>query len=203
MPETKIFTVIACNAFRDALAHLKFPERYPGVRFRYLPASLHLKPAELKRCMLQEIQSAGRPGYGICCLYGHCFPDIDDVLKEKNVVRISCSHCYETLLGTRQFNAVLSEQPGSFFMEKELVQNFDAYCWQPLEFDDPELRQMYFHHYRQAVYIRQPQDPDLTREALQIAERLALHLKIVDSDYEELNDRLTELLNKLNPDEKK
>ena len=193
----KQFTAIACKAFHDAVDHLEMARRFPNVRFLYLPASLHIKPMELKQRILSEIQGLTAGKDGVCCLYGQCFPDIDAVLKNKNILRMPCSHCYETLLGRKQFDAVVKAEPGTFFVEKELLLNFDAYCWEPLEFDDPQLRKWYFEHYRQFLYIRQPKDPDLGVHAKQVADRLGLVLNIMNANYEELNIRLTQLLKAL------
>ena len=190
----KKFTVIACNAFRDAITYLNFAQRFPNVKFRYLPASLHLRPVELKKHILREIRALAPQGGKVACLYGQCFPDIDNELEKEKVIRIDCSHCYEAMLGKKQFAQVIEEQPGSFFMEKELIVNFQKDCWEPLELGDAELRQLYFQHYRQVVYIRQPRDPDLTSSAKNISDGLGLDLKVYDADYEELNTKLTDLL---------
>jgi len=193
----KLFAVIACNAFHDALAHLDFARRFANVQFLFLPASLHIKPVALKKRILSEIQSVAAGKTGVCCLYGQCFPDIDAVFKDRNVLRLPCSHCYEMLLGRKQFDAVIRAEPGTFFAEKELLMNFHAYCWDPLEFDDPQLRNWYFEHYRQFLYIRQPNDPELGPHAQKIADRLGLALKIADARYEDLNARVTQLLTQI------
>lgn len=194
MTMEKSYYIIACNAFYGALTCLNIEQRFPQVSIRYLPASLHLKPRELKQRFLFEIQRLPATALRPCCLYGHCFPDIDDVMEEKAMRRIPCAHCYETLLGPQHFQKIMTDQPGSFFIEKELLMNFDTYCWKPLEFDDPQLREWYFQHYRQIVYIRQPMDPNLTQQAEHIASRLNLALRIVDANYKELNKNLNDLL---------
>ena len=84
--------------------------------------------------------------------------------------------------------------PGIFFLEKQLLINFDDYCRSPLELDDPLIRRMYFKHYGNVVYIRQPQDPDLSAEAREVAALLELDLRILDADYTELHDYLKHII---------
>ena len=82
-------------------------------------------------------------------------------------------------------------------MERELVENFETYCWNPLELHDPQMRRWYFEHYRRVAYIRQPRDPDLTDKAQRIAGALDLDLQILAADYNELETALNQLINEL------
>jgi hypothetical protein len=189
--------IIACNVFRSAMEHLGIQRRHPDLCLRYLPAHLHLQPLELKRRLLAEIEAARKTHPSVGCLYGHCFEDIEDVLEAAGVPRIRTGHCFESLLGGRGFRRLIQEQAGTFFMEKELVENFEAYCREPLELHDPQMRRWYFEHYRRIAYIRQPRDPDLTVEAQRIAESLDLGLQIVEADYRELEFDLNQLIDKL------
>lgn len=189
--------LIACEAFQDALSWLKLGQRFPAVKTRFLPAFLHINPRELKRRLRAEIRRLSEKKSTAYCLYGQCFPDIDETLGKMGVPRLPCGHCYETLLGGDRYRGVVEEEPGSFFMEKELLVNFDKYCWLPLEFDDPQMRAWYFEHYRQIVYIRQPLDPDLLPHARDIAERLDLPLRIIEADYRELDKHLTDFLKRM------
>jgi Protein of unknown function (DUF1638) len=189
--------IVACNVFRSAMEHLDIQHRYPDLSIRYLPAHLHLQPAELKRRLLAEIGAARENRRTVGCLYGHCFEDIEDVLEEAGVPRIRVGHCFEILMGRDRYHQWIHDQAGTFFMEKELVENFEAYCWEPLELFDPQMRSWYFEHYRRVAYIRQPRDPDLTVQARRIAGSLDLELQIVEADYGELEHTLNQLIAEL------
>jgi hypothetical protein len=189
--------IIACNVFRSAIEHLGIQARYPDLLIRYLPSHLHLRPLELKRRLLAEITAARENHQPVGCLYGHCFDDIEDVLEEVGVPRIRAGHCFEILMGGDRFRQWIQDQAGTFFMEKDLVENFETYCWEPLELHDPQMRRWYFEHYRRVAYIRQPQDPDLTFRAQRIAGSLDLDLQIVDADYVELDQALNQLIDEL------
>ena len=185
--------IIACGVFKDALSHLadRFSGRLLGLH--YLPANLHLNPMALKERLLAAIQEAQKAGGVAACLYGRCFPEIDECLIPQGVRRIRCDHCYEAFLGRRRYRRMIDACPGSFFVEKELLLDFDNLCRRPLELDNPEIRETYFCHYSQVVYIRQPRDPDMTEQARFVADLLGLHLAIVDAEYTELEKFLDQI----------
>ena len=97
-------------------------------------------------------------------------------------------------LGSERFNRLLEEDAGTYFVEKELILNFRAYCIEPLELYDEEMREQCFKHYNRLLYVRQPSDPDLIAGVSEIAEFLGLSLEIQDADYSHLAKRLSELL---------
>jgi len=185
--------IIACSVFKDALSHLA--ERFSGrpLKLHYLPSNLHLNPMELKERLLAAIQDAKQTGDLVNCLYGICFPGIDKCLGPSGVGRIRCEHCYEVFLGRRRYRRLIGECPGTFFVEKELLLDFDDLCRKPLELDDPEIREIFFSHYSQVLYIRQPRDPDVTQQARFVADLLGLRLTIVDAEYTELIHFLDQL----------
>ncbi len=189
--------LIACRVFSSAMDYLGIQQRHPGLIIRYLPAHLHLQPVRLKERLLAEIRQAGGSKRCAGCLYGHCFEDIDEVLETVGAPRIPIAHCFEILLGKDRFRQFVQDQAATFFVEKELVENFEDDCWNPLELFDPQMRRWYFEHYRQVAYIRQPGDPDLTVKVRDIAGSLELDLKVLDADYLELARAVNDLIGKL------
>lgn len=188
-----VIEIVACSVFKDALAHLT--GRFSGLELKlhYLPANLHLNPMTLKKRLLDAIRNAKQAGHPVACLYGICFPGIDSCLEPEGVGRIRCAHCYEAFLGRQRYHRLIDGCPGSFFVEKELLLNFDDLCRGPLELDDPEIRELYFANYSQVVYIRQPRDPDVLGQARSVADLLGLRLTIVDAEYTELIHFLDQL----------
>lgn len=183
--------IIACSVFKDAIAFLEeqLRDRGPsgiGLTFEFLPSNLHLYPVELRKRLLSAVRRAQAAGRQVGCLYGTCFPGIEGCLKRRGVWRSPRDHCYEVFLGRRRYRRLIDECPGSFFVEKELLLDFDDLCRTPLELDDPEIRRLFFTHYSQVVYIRQPNDPDLMKEARFVADLINLNLCVIDVDYEEL-----------------
>jgi hypothetical protein len=118
--------LIACGVFRPTLEHLGVEERYPGVRSSYLPSNLHLRPQDLKRQLSETITSARQRNERILCLYGTCFPDIEDFCRHQGVTRVPGFHCFEMLLLHDE------EMRKSFFEHYERI----VYLRQP---SDPDL----------------------------------------------------------------
>jgi hypothetical protein len=177
-----------------AIEHLQLKKRYPNMRLTYLPARLHLKPAELKKRLQREVNRAQAKGERIICLYGDCFPDIDGFCKRHSVIKVPGSYCYEMLLGSERFKQLIDETTGTYFLEEELIINFEDFCMGPLELKDEEMRQQCFEHYKKLLYIRQPSDKNLIPRASELAQLLGLYLEIQDADYSHIEKTLTESL---------
>jgi hypothetical protein len=98
------------------------------------------------------------------------------------------------LLGSEQYENIINEMPGTYFLERELILNFAEYCSEPLELHDKEMRRLYFERYERLLYVRQPSDPDLVSRARELAEFLHLALEIRDADYRHFDKILTDLI---------
>jgi len=186
--------IIACGIFQDALSFLEIDKVRPDVHVTFLSPYLHNQPCELEKELLSHIDQARRKKEKIICIYGHCLPNMDDLLEGQNVRRIEGQHCYQMLLGAEAFQNIMNEDAGTYFLEKQLICHFDEYCKQPLELDDTEMKRDYFRHYRRILYIRQPRDADLLPQCLEIARFLGLKLQVRDADYGELRTNLLKLI---------
>ena len=169
-------------------------KRYPTLCFTFLPSNLHLVPEKLKDRLLQEIKTSRKRNERVICLYGDCFPGIEDLCQEHGVMKVPGHYCYEMLLGSDRFRQLLNEMTGTYFAEKELIQNFEEYCVIPLELHDEEMKRYCFNQYRRLLYVRQPSDPDLVSRAGEVADFLGLSLDISDVNYSHLEKSLIGLL---------
>ena len=195
LKETENITrIVACAVFKPAIEYLHLERRYPNLRLTYLPSKLHLRPQELKNRLLAGIKTAQKRNERVICLYGDCFPDIDDFCQEREVIKVPGHYCYEMLLGSERFRQLIEEMTGTYFAEKDLILNFEEYCVRPLELRDEEMRKYCFQQYRRLLYVRQPSDPDLVAQAGEVADFIGLSLDISDVDYSYLEKRLIELL---------
>ena len=187
--------IIACGVFRDALRQIE-PQRYfQNVAITYITPHLHNYPQKLQKEILYQIRLAQKAGDEILCLYGRCYPELDDHLDAMGIPRIPGEHCYEILLGSQRFHAIINEEAGTYFIEKDLVLNFPEYCMQPLELDDALMRESYFQHYTRLAYIRQSFDPDTVMSHVHdISRFLELKPLVIDADYAELTASLLRLL---------
>ena len=190
----KITRIIACKVFKPAIEALQLEKAYHNLRLTYLPSNLHLRPQELENRMLTRIKAAQKRNERVLCLYGDCFPDIDDFCQEHGVIKVPGHYCYEMLLGSDRFRQILNEMAGTYFAEKELIQNFEDYCVIPLELYDEEMKRYCFNQYQRLLYVRQPSDPDLVARAGEVADFIGLSLAISDVDYSYLEKSLIGLL---------
>ena len=190
----KITRIIACQVFKPAIEALKLEEIYNNLRLTYLPSNLHLRPQELKNRLLTEITAAQKRNERVICLYGDCFPEIDDFCRDHGAVKVPGHYCYEMLLGSERFSQLLNEIAGTYFADKELIQNFEEYCVIPLELNDEEMKKYCFNQYRRLLYVRQPSDPNLVAQASEVADFLGLSLDISEADYSCLEKSLIKLL---------
>ncbi|HUU63429.1 MAG TPA: DUF1638 domain-containing protein [Dehalococcoidia bacterium] len=193
--KTSIITrIITCAVFKPAMEHLQLDYRYPHLRSTYLPSNLHLRPQYLKERLNKKIASAQKRNEKIICLYGNCFPGIEVFCQQHGAIKVPGHYCYEMLLGSERFRQLIEEIAGTYFLEKDLILNFEEYCIKPLELHDEEMRKCCFEHYQRLLYVRQPSDPDLAPRASEIAEFLSLFLETSDADYSSLEKKLIEII---------
>jgi hypothetical protein len=168
--------VIACGALaREILALREGP--LGAFDVACLPAKLHNRPERIAEAVRAKIR-ANRAAYDeILCVYGDCGTGgaLDRVLQEEGVTRITGAHCYAFFAGEAEFEAMMAEEPGTFFLTDFLARHFDRLVIEGLGLDRfPELRDDYFGHYRRLVHLAQTDDEELTAKAQAAAERLGL-----------------------------
>jgi Protein of unknown function (DUF1638) len=132
----------------------------------------------------------------VVVVYGDCGTagQLDELLERYNVPRIAGPHCYE-MYGGAAFDALMDEQPGTFFLTDFLVRGFEGTVWKGLGLDRfPELKQTYFANYARLVYLVQQDDPALLEKATTIADALGLPLELRRTGYGQLEARLVELM---------
>lgn len=185
--------VIACGVFTPLLNQLQLEKSYSHIRITYLPSNLHMFPLKLKNLLQKEIIAAKKRSEKIICLYGECFPDMDLFCLDQSVIKVPGHTCYEMLLGKKVFQDIMDTSAGTFFLERDLILNFEDYCIKPLELEDEEMRNMYFKNYVRVVYMRQPSDPDLSGKAAEIAQFLGLPLEIAETDYQHIEKVISKL----------
>jgi Protein of unknown function (DUF1638) len=132
----------------------------------------------------------------VIVVYGDCGSAgrLDEVLDRYNVPRLAGPHCYE-MYGGATFDALMEQQPGTFFLTDFLVRGFEGTVWKGLGLDRfPELKASYFANYTRLVYLVQQEDPALLAKAATIAEALELTLELRRTGYGLLEARLVELM---------
>ena len=157
MAERRRVLVVACGALvREVRAVLsQLPEL--DVDVEYLPANLHNRPERITGAVCSLLDRAADQGYdGMAVAYGDCGTGglLDAALADRGVPRLAGAHCYQFLAGGAVFEELQEAEPGTFYLTDFLVRHFDALVIGGLGLDrHPELRDLYFGHYRRVVHL--------------------------------------------------
>lgn len=161
-----------------------------------LPAVLHNHPetipGKILECVLQVHDKFDR----IIVVYADCGTGgaLDQVLAPLGIPRISGPHCFE-LYGRAEFEEMMEEEPGTFFLTDFLLKSFDKLVIGELGLDRfPELHGEYFRNYKRLVYLAQSLTPQLRDRAEQVSQYLGLPLTVREVGVGELESELVELV---------
>ncbi len=157
-----------------------------------VPAIDHMYPERIAPDVDKRFQELRQQYERIFVLFGDCGSRgaLDQWLERYGIERIEGPHCYEMYAG-RQFQELMEEEPGTFFLTDFLVRAFRGTVLKGLGLDRyPDLRDEYFRNYRRLVYLVQKEEPDLLTKAQQIADDLSLPLEIRHTGYGLLEQRL-------------
>ena len=173
--------VLACGALAGDLEAVLKASGWDHVSVEYLPAELHDTPERIAPrvdACLARLAADGVPAF---VAYADCGTRgaLDEVLSRHGVPRLPGAHCYEVFAGTAVFDALMAEEPGTFFLTDFLVRNFDRLVFEGLGLDrTPQLRDAYFGNYRRMVWLAQADDPELQPAAERHAHRIGLPLEV-------------------------
>lgn len=159
-----------------------------------IPAIDHMLPDRIAPHVEQKYLAIRERYDRVLVVYGDCGTRgaLDEFLARHQLARIAGPHCYE-MYGGAQFDALMAEEPGTFFLTDFLVRGFRGTIWRGLGLDRyPQLRDDYFGHYRRLVYLTQMQGEDLLARAQEIATTLQLPLEVRHTGYGMLEKRLVD-----------
>ena len=188
--------VVACGAIARHVAEVAARRGWP-VDVHPLPPLLHNRPeriaAEVERTVTRLRRRYARVavGYADCGTYGA----LDEVCARLDVPRLPGAHCYDVFAGAERFGALLAAEPGTYVLTDYLVTSFTRSVVVELGLDrHPELRDVYFGHYRRVVWLAQHPTPRLRAAAEHAAAQLGLPLETVVVGDALLEEALAELL---------
>jgi hypothetical protein len=159
-----------------------------------VPALDHLAPRKIVTDVERELQALGGRYARIVVVYGDCgtFGALDGVLERYGATRTIGPHCYEMYGGAR-LAAEADDRIGTFFLTDWLVRNWDRAVVDGLGIGRfPFLKDTYFEHCTDVLYLRQSPEPSLETRAREIAQGLGLPLEIRDVGLGDLERRLIE-----------
>ena len=157
-----------------------------------IPAIVHMHPERIAPEVERKLRAI-RAGYDrVLVVFGDCGSRgaLDALLAREGLERLDGPHCYE-MYGGPLFDALMDEEPGTFFLTDFLVRGFRGTIWHGLGLDRyPQLLDDYFANYRRLVYMTQSGQPDLLAKAETIAATLRLPLEVRHTGYGQLETRL-------------
>jgi hypothetical protein len=187
--------LIACGALAREVLALKAKHGWDAAVLG-VPSLLHNTPDRIPEAVRERIHEARAHYDRVIVAYGDCGTGglLDQMLAAEGVERVAGPHCYE-MYANGQFEQLMAEQPGTYFLTDYLVQSFDHLVIEGMGLDRfPELRDEYFRNYTRVVYLAQRDDPALRARAQWAAGVLGLPLETHIAGYGALETRLLELM---------
>ena len=188
--------MVACGAIARHVADVAARRSWP-IDVHPLPPLLHNRPeriaAEVERAVggLRARYARVAVGYADCGTYGA----LDAVCARLSVPRLPGAHCYDVFAGTERFAALLAAEPGTYVLTDYLATSFTRSVVVELGLDRyPELRDVYFGHYRRVVWLAQHPTDRLRAAAERAAEQLGLPLETLVVGDALLEEALADLL---------
>jgi hypothetical protein len=173
--------VVACGAIARHVADVAARRSWP-IDVHPLPPLLHNRPeriaTEVEHAVtrLRSRYARVAVGYADCGTYGA----LDEVCARLDVPRLPGAHCYDVFAGAERLAALLAAEPGTYVLTDYLATSFTRSVVVELGLDRyPELRDVYFGHYRRVVWLAQHPTDRLRAAAEQAAVQMGLPLETV------------------------
>ena len=185
--------LIACGALAHEIMALKATNGWTHIDLQCLPAKLHLWPDRITEEVVRTVEARKADYAAIYVLYADCGTggQLQAKCEELGVEMIAGPHCYAFFEGNAAFAAHAETEFTAFYLTDFLVRQFDAFVWKPMGLDrHPELRDMYFGHYKKLVYLSQAEDDALRQKAEKAAGQLGLAYEYRFTGYGDLTSAL-------------
>ncbi len=187
--------LLACGALAREILDLKKRNGWDHMSLTCLPAILHIHPEKITQAV-EDAVAKHRDQYDrIFVVYADCGTGglLQQACERLGVEMVKGPHCYSFFEGNDVFAEHLEDETTAFYLTDFLARQFDAFVWKPLGLDrHPELRDMYFGNYTKLVYQAQTDDPDLTRRAMECADKMGLAFERRMTGYGDLETTLAD-----------
>jgi len=172
--------IVACGAIATHIASIQ--EKHGlDLTIYPLPPLLHNSPekiaGEVDR-LLSNIEGSHERclvAYADCGTYGA----LDTVVAAHGVSRLGGNHCYDIFAGQDEITRIMEATPGTYFLTDFLARSFHRSVIVELGLDKrPELRDDYFKHYEQVMWLAQNPTVELEKLASEAATLIGLPLVV-------------------------
>jgi hypothetical protein len=183
--------VIACGALAREIGAVVEVDGLSHIDLHCLPAILHNRPERIVPAVEAALDARAGP-YGRTFLaYADCGTGggLAALCDRRGIEMIAGPHCYAFFEGVGAFAA--RDEMDAFYLTDFLARQFDAFVTRPLGLDrHPELRDIYFGHYRKLVHLVQVEDATLEVRARAAADALGLVYERRFTGYGELREAI-------------
>lgn len=171
MPEENIL-LISCGILKKEIRCLIKKNAWP-LDDLYLDSSLHIDLGKLKKklsALLEENKDRS-----IILVYGSCHPQIDEIIKPYNCLKLPVQNCVEMLLGAKTLNDELAG--GAYFLLDDWMKRWTYVIANTLG-DNPEVVKEIFNVDTRYFYcIETPCSTDYRKDAEKASTEMTLPLK--------------------------
>ncbi len=195
MTERRPLALVVCGALAREVREIAARRGWDADLYS-IPALHHLAPRKIVEDVERELAELDGRYERVVVVYGDCgtFGALDRVLERFGAVRTAGPHCYE-MFGGAELAAEADRRLSTFFLTDWLVRNWERAVVDGLGIGRfPFLRNTYFDHITDVLYLRQSPEPSLEAKAREIAEDLGVPLEIRDVGLGDLERRLVELV---------
>jgi len=114
---------ISCGIFKEEIEFLAREKKFPH-RVIFLDAALHVNFDRLKASLVDALEKNRAEGAAIKVLYGHCHPEIMDLLKRYGAKKLRAGNCLEAFVGHEEV-VRLNKEAISFFLSAGWIDNWE------------------------------------------------------------------------------
>lgn len=191
--------VIACGALAKEILAIKAAMGVEDSVFdlQCLPAIYHNFPDKIVPALEGIMADKGANYDRILIGYGDCGTGggLDRMLETyPKAERLPGAHCYAFYAGLTEFDAMMQEELGTFFLTDYLVRHFDTLVIKGFGIDRyPNLKKTYFANYKRLIYMSQAPTEALMTEAKRAAKFLELDFEYRPVGYGLLGEHVVDL----------
>ena len=186
--------IIACGALAKEIKFLIRQITADDIDLLCLPAILHNRPQLIVPRIKEALQKHRHEYKKVYIGYADCGTGgmIDQLVASENLERLPGAHCYQFFAGLADFDKLMEQELGSFFLTDYLVRHFDELVWQGMGLDKhPTLFTTLFGNYKKMVYLAQTDDEGLTTMARAASQKMNLSFERRFTGYGLLQDFIT------------
>lgn len=186
--------IIACKAFKHELDKILAELCFKGRTIYIQTDKLHHSPKLLKEELVKLLDNIDGTVEEVIIAFGQrCFPEIQAICNLRGAQLIGSENCYHLFLGEKYFR-LLKEEPGTYFLDRFLSENFESFCKYALGLERfPEFKDVIFSHYKRAIYIDLNHE-GITRDAESAAAYIGIPVQVVNGDPNRLKKVIRQVL---------